>query len=249
LYLFSQKTKSELNRFYFLTESGFDGDRLGLALGRDIIPLKGLLDEHQSLTVLDLPFLNGLLQPKEFAQADFFSVTQRQVKRCLAWEPIQWFGVALGCLLALALIGNQALLAGLLNQEHKEGLRIRQQVLQTDGYALVEFESALDRVLAQVQQPASGDVIRRLTDGLPAAVWIREVALTLEAQPALILDADIKVDHVDLLKPTLVQLVERLKVHFKSARGLSVNNIDIHRPAVDGRGPGAYRIVLKLELI
>ena len=249
LYMFSQKTKTELNRV-FLLAAPFDSlESFGETLGREVIDLQPLLKGPPAIAIEGAPFLEGLLQPKDLAlAAPFFSLTHRRIKRELEWEPVQWAGIAVGALLLLALMGENFMLSRMIRIEAAETRRIQQQVARSAAL-LGDYDQALDRVLEAAERPVCADTIRRLLAGLPAGVQVQQLVVLLEEQPALKLNATVRADSTEQLKGMLAQLVARVKANFKTARNFSINDIEVGvHPGEGSDAISQYLIAMHLEL-
>jgi len=250
LYMFSQKTKTELNRVYLLAGPGETCESFGEMLGRDVIDLQPILKGISTIASEALPFLDGLLpSTNAIFKTSFFSLAHRRVKRELEWEPVQWAGILVGALLLLLLMGENLVLSRMLRQEHTASRIVEQQATQSAA-SLTDYEQALDRVLEAAERPVCADEVRRLLAGLPAGMQLQALDMDLEEQPAVKLTAKVRVGSTEQLKALLASLAARVKADFKSAQQFSINDIQV---SVD---PGAttetlahYVIALRLELI
>lgn len=249
LYMFSQKTRNELNRIYLLAHPTESPDLFGQALGREVIDIGGLLNKGQSIAIPEAPFIDAVLGRDDLAyKVPFFSLTHRLVKRELEWAPVQWAGILIGALLLMLLIGQSLLVGRMLHREMDEQGAIQHQILSAEA-DMGEYENALDRVLEAVEQPLGGDTLRRLLHHLPEGIRIREFTVDLDHPPAVQFSAAVQAEDADHLKVLLNRLVAHLKADFTFARGFSLNNIDV---AVDPQGGAEmapqYLIAVRLEL-
>ncbi|MFZ1986773.1 MAG: hypothetical protein WAU91_20345 [Desulfatitalea sp.] len=251
LYMFSQKTKSELNRIYLLAASPDGPEAFIQALGREVIDLNPLLADRPAFEIDAVPLLDGLLpRAVMFSQAPFFSVTQRQAQRELVWEPVQWAGVVIGIALLIPLLGENLLLGNMLRTAAQEKKSLRQSAGLSDRAPLEEYESELDSVLGVAERPVCADTVRRILASLPAGMRVQELGLALEAPAAVTLRAVFPARDAEQLKAALAQLVARLKTHFKTAPDFSISNIEIGMdPHTEGELAPQYVIALRLEMI
>lgn len=249
-YMFSQKAKTELGRVYLLSESSADSpERFSETLGREVVDLDPLLEGSQTISIEDAPFLDGLLHPKDLSlRVPFFSLIHRRIKHELWWEPVQWAGILIGALLLLPLIGENLLLGTMIRKETAESKRIQSEVDRSD--VLVEdVDQALDRVIEAAERPSCADTVLRLLAGLPAGIRIEALAVLLEDQPAVELDAKVRAESADQLKAILDQLVASVRANFKNADHFSLNDIDIGVDSgSDETSSSQYRISIRLEL-
>jgi hypothetical protein len=251
LYLFSQKTKSELSRFLLLVNRQMDTAAFGKALGHDIIAIDELLPISDTLAVDELTFLSGLLRPGDLnRQADFFSITQRQIKQHLAWRPVQWSGIVIGFLLLLFLIADNIYLNSLLGIETSAYRRMQtdSQILNTGK--LTDYEAALGHVLSHAVRPSAVDTIGRLIAGLPESVRFESLDFGLSDSSIVVWKAVVKVKRVEDLRRILTGLVKQINADFKLARELSLNDIDIiNDDSGSTKHSSGYGITVSMELI
>ncbi len=250
LYMFSQKTKTELKRIYLLAGPSENNRELFVqALGREVIDLHPQLDNNRTLAIQEVPFIESVLQPGDLTcQVPFLSLIHRQAKRELAWEPVQWAGILIGALLLMPLIGENLMLSKMLRKERTDHHTI-QQLADRSGAVISEYEYALDRVLEAAQRPSCADTVRRFLSCLPEEVRIRELEVALNPQPALKFSAAVQAEDAARLKTTLNRLVARVKANFTSVQDFSINAIDV---VVDPAGEAGkipeYLIAGNLEL-
>jgi hypothetical protein len=249
LYMFSQKTKNELNRLYLLAHPSESPDLFGQALGREVIDLGQLLKKGPSIAIPEAPFIDSVLGRDDLAyKVPFFSLTHRQVKRELEWAPVQWAGILIGALLLIPLIGQSLLLGRMLHREMAAQGAIEHQTLSAEA-DMSEYENALDRVLEAVEQPMGDDALRRLLHRLPEGIRVREIMVDLDHPPAVQFSAAVQAEDADHLKVLLNRLVERLKADFVLTRNFSLNNIDVVvDPNSGAEMPPQYLIAVRLEL-
>ena len=246
LYMFSQKTKSELSRIYLLAAAADGPEAFNQSLGREVVDLAPLLAGQATIELDDVPLLKGLLPETDaFTRPPLFSVTQRQVQRELAWEPVQLAGITIGMAMLLLLIGQNLLLGQMLRGDAEDRDNLRRQAI-SKAVSLAEYRSDLEQVLQARQRPECADTVQRILASMPAGLRVRELGLTLEETPAVNLKAAVPAQDAEQLKATLTRLVAGLKNNFNLPADFSLNNIEI------GMDPQAdrpqYLIAVRLEL-
>lgn len=251
LYMFSQKSKSELTRIYLLAAPPDGPEAFSQALGREVLDLNPLLADRPAFEIDTVPLLHGLLpRAAMFSRASFFSVTQRQVQRELVWEPVQWAGVLIGVALLIPLLGENLLLGSMLAKAAVEKQSLRQSAGLSERATLAAYESELDRVIGAAERPVCADTVRRILASLPVGMRVQELGLSLEAPAAVTLRAAFPARDAEQLKAALAQLVARLKTHFKTAPDFSISNIEVGMdPHTEGERAPQYVIGLRLEMI
>ena len=248
LYMFSQKTKSELKRFYLLSDASYNLEALPQTLGHDVIDINPLLTRLDPLENNELLRLNGVLDIS--LRDTFLNVSHRHVRRELEWEPVQWTGIIVGVLLLLLLIGENLVLKQIVRTEIVIPQSLSQKMQYSDGITLADDERAVDHVLQAIERPQACDAIYRLLTSLPNGVRIKDLNLDLETSSELTLTALVTAMDMDHLKEILTQLTRQIRHHFKSAQNFNVSDIDIHKDASNKMNATApYLISLKLGLI
>jgi len=247
LYMFSQKTKSELNRFYILSDVSYDFNSLKQALGHDVIDIDPLLTFSDISEDDELSCLNGVFDLS--LRGTFLNVSHRQIRRELEWEPVQWTGIFIGVLLLLLLVGENLILGRMFRAEADITEGLYQKMQSSDGITLSDDESAVDRVLQTIEQPQAYDAIYRLLVSLPDGVRLKKMDLALETPSEVTLTAFVSAMDTNRLKDILTQLTSQIRHHFKSAQGFSVNDIDVRKDSSNNIDPMApYLISLKIGL-
>lgn len=251
LYMFSQKSKSDLGRIYLLNAPPQILDIISQALGRDVVDITPQISNIRSLELPQVPFLNGLLSPNDLVSPPrFFNVTHRRVKQDLEWKPVQWAGILVGGLLLLALTGENLFLNRLKHIETVERQRNQQMLQDPAGTTLADYENLLDRVLYHAEQPTCADAILRMLATLPAEVRVKTLNVKVDDPPEVKLDAVVRAKSANHFKTSLALLVSKIKQTFINTENFSINDIDIR---MDPRGKEKaafhYRISLRLNLI
>jgi hypothetical protein len=255
LYMFSQTTKSELDQIYLFCNSDHCQEKLTELLGREVIDLKPLIKHGttETLDIAQLEILNGWVKKNRLnSKAPFFSVMHRQVKKTLAWLPVQWVGIAVGLVLLMGLAAEHAVLRTM-HQKARNDYRALQQYAmnETSGGGLSEYPQTLEQVLSRARQTMLVDAVHRMPAGFARQVQLNklEFAADGEAPPLLTVGALVGARDADELQATLKQLMAQLNQQFQSAKRLTLNDFDIrlNRPG-GGREPNRYHIEFRLEL-
>ncbi len=250
LYMFSQKTKSELNQLYLLNGSSGDLENLNQALGRDVIDFDALLDRSSAIVIDELPLLNGLLHPKLFSKhPSFLTVSHREVRRELEWEPVQWVGIFIGLILLLPLFGENVLLSKKLQEQTIgiQNLYLRQPT--EEGLTLADAGGKIEQILQSAEKIKPHEAIYRLLTSLPEMVRVQEIDMVLEGQAEINLTAMVSASDADHLQHILTQMGEGIRKNFLTAQAFSINNVDIRSHDSPGEGQFAvYLISFKVNL-
>ena len=251
LYLFSQRTKSELKQIYLLSSDPTSGEALGEALGRDLIDCAALIPADQrDLVIPEVPFLSGLFPRGQFARtASVFSVIHRRVKRQREWKPVQLTGIAVGLLLALLLLGEAFILDGKQRTAEAERRQLQHQMRASAGMVLADYAQTLEQVMQRIDRPSCGDVVLLTMASLPVNARLKEFDLALTPTPVIKVTALVDAQDTDQLRASLSQLITNLKATFTNMPPLSISDIDVGpAPDDDQQGLPRFTIVFQLEL-
>lgn len=251
LYLFSQKTKSELGRIYLYPDDGDLEQALEETLGREVTNCKNLwTDDTCDLAFAEVPALCGLLHLGAPAlQTSVFSIVHRRIKRQLEWRPVQLAGIAIALLLIVLFLGEALFLKGALREARQDRHRLQRQVRAGSVEGLASYTDAFEQVLQRSRQPSPADTLQRLLDALPANVRLEQLDLGAAAPPNLAVTALVKTRDMDHLRATLADLAAGMKASLGKARELPMDAIDVAPAALEGRPDGAhYRIAFQMEL-
>jgi hypothetical protein len=251
LYLFSQKTKSELKQIYLLAADPTSKAALSEALGRELIDCATLIPENQrDLVIPEAPFLSGLLPKGQPARpSSVFSVIHRRVKRQREWKPVQLAGIAVGLLLVLLLLCEAFMLDGKQRTAEDEGLQLQNQMRASTGAVLTDYAQAFEQVMQRVDRPSCADAVLLTMASLPVNARLKELDLSLMPNPVIKVTALVDARDTDQLRTTLAQLVANMKTTFTNAQPLSISDIDVGpAPDDDRRGLPRFTIAFQLEL-
>jgi hypothetical protein len=255
LYMFSQTTKSELDRIYMFCDSERCREKLADLLGREVIDLKPGI-EHGTPETLDIPqlaILNGWMNKKRLHnKAPFFSVMHRQVKQALAWLPVQWVGIAVGLVLLMVLCGEHFVLRTMHHNARNEHRSLQHIAMnESSGAGLSEYPHTLEQVLGRARRSMLVDAVHRMPADFAHQVQLNKLELAArdEAPPLLTVAALVQARDADELQIMLKRIMVQLNQRFESAKRLTLNGFDIrlNRPGTGGE-PNRYRIEFRLEL-
>jgi hypothetical protein len=252
LYLFSQKTKSELKQIYLLAAESSFGELLGDALGRELIDCDALLPESRNnLATPEVPFLSRLLtKGHSTKRTPVFSVMHRQVKRRLEWRPVQLMGVAVGLFLVVLLVAEAFCLSSMQRTAEDDHRSLQKQRRASADIVLTDYAVAFEQVMQRIDRPSCADTVLLTMASLPANIWLQELDMDVAPSPAIKVTAFVDARDTDHLRRTLTQLVARMKTNFKNTSALSINDIDVESTSgEDQQALFRFKIVFRLELV
>ena len=228
IYLFSQKARAEVDRFYMSSLGQLSASDLAGRLGREVEEVTGLEEDLTSdLTTIGHPgLLSGFCLPDLSRSQKYLSISHRQIEREQQWKPVQKVGIAFGLILILLLSGEGMLLW---KWSRPVGLQPVQgrTVNETEAVrALRQYNEALDLFLKESQRPSAGKTILHLASALPEAVWIKEMVVETEPNPGVVLTGTVSAERPGQLRETLSEFLENLNGPFQGSRSLGLQDID-----------------------
>ncbi|MFZ0131446.1 MAG: hypothetical protein WAK95_02810 [Desulfobacterales bacterium] len=228
LYLFSQKTKSEIDQLYLVAGESDSRSALSSAFDRDIQDLNPILaDAGAPAAAGAAQGAIGFLGPKDIVSAgDFASICHRALKKELEWKPVQTAATALGVIL-LVLLGLEAtVLYRWSNQMRLTGSHGRQGVTIEESQNIQQYNQALEVLLGEAKRSSPQEVLHKLARSLPPNVRIQEVVLEVEETPGVTLKAFVRSIDQEQFKACLSALTAGLNANFKDNRPMTVADID-----------------------
>jgi len=242
LYLFSQKTKSDLNQIYLFPDASGLREALEEALGREVTHCEALQTENQCrIAFAEVPALCGVLTMNLPQQgASVFSVIHRKIKRQREWQPIRRMGVAVGLVLVLLLAGEALFLRNELRKAEHDQHNLNRQMRSMTATALTDYTMAFEQVRQRVQRPAGPEPIRKTLACLPHNVRLTKLDLALADPPRLQVTALVEARDTERLRASLAELVANTRSHFQGAQAFALKDIDVapvpldRRPALPG---------------
>jgi hypothetical protein len=251
LYLFSQKTKTEIDNLFLVSHEKDSGRALSDVLGREIQDLNYMIDDANALqSSADATGAIGFLSPSDILPGKkILSLCHRALKKELEWKPVQFAGIAVGLILFL-LLGLETIVL------HKWSHQI-QVPMSTGGNSLTAEESlkiqqyneALDAILNEMERRSPIEVLRKLAQALPPNVRIQEMVLETEDNPGVDLKAVIRADDPEHFKACLSSLIADINANFQGGRIMTVSDIDFevnqNQPGQEGQD---YSIKFRLDL-
>ena len=231
LYLFSQKTKSEMGKIYLISPDRDSARILSDNLGREVTVfsaaapgLKGLQESPEISEYLGPvgPFNTVDLSPSKL----YFNLTHCSLRKILEWKPVQTFGMVLGLTLVLLLAVESLFLWGWSRVNRDQMAQSRSMNGARQNQLIREYDQALDLITAATDRPSPRNVIIKIGNSLPDNTWIMDMNIETETPPGVVINGVIKASGADQLRNTLATLLKNLNRHFQGTRALSIQDID-----------------------
>lgn len=225
LYLFSQKAKAEIDRFYVASFGHVEAADLSEKLGRKVEEVVGLEEElaRVSTTIGQPGLLSGLYLPDLSQTQRFVSISHKLMEKEQHWKPVQKVGTAVGFVLLLLLAGEGVLLWQWSRPVGTETTpRASEAVV-----ALRQYNEALDLFLTESKRPSAVKTIIDLARSLPEDVWIKDMVIETEPTPGVALTGTVRAEQPSQFRETLNEFLDGLKDRFEGARSLGLQDIDV----------------------
>ena len=228
LYLFSQKSKAEIDQVYMASFGYVDARTLSERMGRDVDEVPGLEEglTKENVTIGLPGLLSGFCLPDLSRSKNFLSITHRQIEKEQQWKPVQKVGIAVGLVLLLLLSGESLLLwkwSRPVELEAGQGKGTRQV---ESARALQQYNEALDLFLKESQRPSASKTIINLARALPDDVWIKEMVIETEPNPRVALTGTVRASKPGQLQKALSEFLDNLNNHVQGRRSLGLQDID-----------------------
>jgi hypothetical protein len=239
LYLFSQKTKGELDRIYLIDGAGGSGGFLRAAFEQQLVDL----DAGGERLAEEIGFIQGIRQDGRIPRLDpRHAVTHRRIRARLQWRPVQWAGMVAGALLAL-LLGAEA---AWLERAGPPAAQLRSTAAPA-ALALPELDAALDDLMAHAGRPSAAAVFGRLSAALPDQVHLTRIKLDL-ATATLELTAAFPGDSIDDFRRRLKSFVKGINAHLRPARPVGIEDFVLHAEDRPIAAKPGHQVTLKAVL-
>ena len=231
LYLFSQKTKSDVDNIYLLSSDIGNTQLLSDNLGREVIDFG-----------IDVPDLEGLQESSSISEylgpvGSFNTVdlspsklhlnlTHSSLKKTLEWKPVQTVGLVVGLLLIFLLAMESLFLWEWPHVTRDQMARNGSMSGINQKQNIQQYSEALDQILAETDRPSPRRVIINVGRSIPDNTWITDMDIEMETNPAVAINGVVRASGADQLKDTFSIFLKNLNRYFRGTRSLSIQNID-----------------------
>jgi hypothetical protein len=230
IYLFSQKTKSEIDQIYLLSTSKKDIHDLSNMLGRDIINLNPLFDmaSFEPVFPKDLGPVGAFTAEDIDPDQKYVNISHKSVKEELRWTPVQYQGIVAGAVLA-ALLFLQALFIFIWSYANTQQLSNSQVMADLNQkFIIMQYNQSLDTILMEAERLSPRDIFIKIAKSLPENLKITSIEIEVENLPVMDLRGEIRAKNPEILKNTLTELVNNLNQNIQSSQPININDIEFN---------------------
>ena len=231
LYLFSQKTKSEMGKIYLISPDEDSASQLSDNLGREVTDLSAVTSDWKRLR--GPPEVSRQLGPTgAFNTSDLapsklnLNLTHSSLRKVLEWKPVQTVGIVLSLIMLLVLVTESLYLWGWFRVNGNQITQSRSMSADKQKELVQQYSKALDLILAETDRPSPQKVIIKIGRALPENAWVTDVDLETETNPGVVLNGVIKASGAKQLRDTLATLLKNLNQDFQGTRSLRIQDID-----------------------
>jgi hypothetical protein len=250
LYLFSQKVKSEISRFYLVPSADIDETGLSERIGKNVRRIgtdrNAGLDNGKNI-LMPGPLTN-------FLAADIYSgtipaISHRVVVMEKFWHTVQLTGIITGVVTLLLLCAETAYFSYWSDRHISPGAASLSKNISDNHRSVGHFNEILDLVMNERQRPDPSDILAGIALSLPEKVTVRELLFNFESPSHIIIKGTVKAEGPDLIKSTLSEMVESLTRNLNPARPPVIGDIgfDLEGNA-EGQTLQGYKFHVKVDM-
>lgn len=247
LYLFSQKTKSDLNEFYFMSSSKEDISATTEAIGVNINNMSDLMLEQEHV---DRDLAQSLGSLPFFKFKDFHTSTQLphipHLKRTreMMWKPVQRAGLAIGIFL-LCLIFIEG--AYIWNRTNQLNNRVKKSRAMESNEKIEQYNEAIDLLLQDSKRKSPAQIISGIINSLPDQYQPKEIYLDLEQNPSFTFSSTVLIDDIDSFRSSLSDFVSKTNKHLPLKKEMGIQDIEFKKDSTSNNLNENYSIQVKAE--
>ena len=250
LYLFSQKVKSEISRFYLVPSENIDETGLSERIGKNIRRLGTDREEGR-----DADNKNPMPGPlAAFSLADIDSATipaisHRMVVMEKFWHTVQLTGIITGIITLMLLCAETAYFSYWSNRNILPKAASLSKDITDNRRTVGHYNEMLDLVMNERQRPDPANILAGIALSLPENVTVRELLFNLESPSQVVINGIVRADEPDRIKSTLSELVEGLTRNLNPGRPPVIGDIglDMEGSAGDQSLQG-YKFHIKVDM-
>lgn len=223
LFLFSQKTKSDIDDFYLLSSCNDEIERLRKTLDRDIEDLNKIISHDPD------PDMEKSIGPlASFTPADispsqgYLTISNKNLKNTIAWKPVKHTGIVIGVCLVILLSLESLFIYKWSRLNGIDRFKPDTQSRQT----LSEYNKALDVLIREKSHPNPKQIIEKLIMSLPDNIILNEISIEFEKNPNLDFNGTITAATPAQVRSTLSQLVTGLNTYLTGKRPVTLEQIN-----------------------
>lgn len=251
LRLFSQKAKSEVNRFFFVSSTQITETELAEKLGKDIVRIE--TDRKEVFEAKEEDFMPAPLSAFSLSDIDQKMVpfiSHRLVVIEKAWRSVQRTGIITGLLLFLLLCSEAFYLNHWSLSNLLFGTTAVSKDMMTNRQIIIgQYNEILDLVVNERRRPDPAGVLAGIVLSLPESVTVQDLNFNLESPFHVIIRGTIKADVPERVKSALSAMVDGLTRNLKLSKPAVIGDIGFDMEQGGGDfGSSDYKFHIQLDL-
>lgn len=219
LYLFSQKVKSEISRFYIVPSANIDETGLSEKIGKNIRRIE--IEKERGRNADNKNQMPGPLAT--FSREDIDSATMPAISHRIVvmekfWHTVQLTGIITGILTLMLLCAETAYFSYWSNRYILPEAASLSKDITDNRRTVGHYNEMLDLVMNERQRPDPANIFAGIALSLPENVTVRELLFSFESPSNVIIKGIVTADGPDGIKSTLSAMVERLTRNLNPGR-------------------------------
>jgi len=250
IYLFSQKTKSDVTYLIVYDQDEAVAATLAERLGRDVIDFRKLEgDAYQKKKPVSEFGPAGAFSEKDVSpQNEFHYVSHKIWQTARDWRPVQVTGIAVGLLLFLILGAGYFYLFKVSQMEQVPVSQAGNIGGKAPRMILSEYNDAVNYLLQEQQRLSTRTTLMYLAEALPENVELADATITVAPSSEVVLKCTVGATNTDDFKYTLGKLLGNLKLRFEGVKQVNLKDIEIQAVEAKGENFQVYTIAFKFNL-
>jgi len=248
LYLFSQKTKSDLSEFYFMSVCKEDMSGITESIGVDVNNMSEFLLEEEHIDS-DLAQTLGSFSFFKFkgfhTSAQLSHIPHRKKIKEMMWKPVQRAGIAIGAILLLLLCIESGYIW---NQTNQLKNRLENSRAMTSNEMVDQYNEALDLLLKDSNRKSPVHILSGIINSLPKQYQPKEIYLDLEQNPYFTFSSTVLINDIDIFRSSLSDFVTNSNKQLPLKQKLKIQDIEFNKDTVSGSTNNNFYIQVKAEL-
>ncbi|MBA3036259.1 MAG: hypothetical protein FP814_07170 [Desulfobacterium sp.] len=250
LRLFSQKAKSEVNKFFFVSSTQIKETELSDRLGKDIVRIE--IDSKEGLEAKKEDFMPAPLSAFSLSDIDHKmvpTISHRLVVMEKAWHSVTRAGIITGALLVF-LLGFESFYLNFLSGSYsKSQMAALSNSMMTNRQVIEKHNETIDLITNEMQRPDPASILGGIALSLPGSVAMEELTFNLESPFQAIISGRVKTNNPGGIKPDLSAMVEGLTRNLKLSKPAVIGDIGFDMEQGGGDlGSAGYKFHIQLDL-
>ncbi|MBF0120224.1 MAG: hypothetical protein HQK79_15420 [Desulfobacterales bacterium] len=226
LYLFSQKTKIEVDQFFILSINKDDIKELGVSIGKEIKNLGPLFDSnllpYENIKEIGASYFFG---KNDLSRSNnVFSISHKILKAETEWKPIQLTGIIIGLLLIVILLGETFLIF-----QYSNKFQLPSNIIRADREQrqhIQKVNQSLDSILLETQKPNPVELSANILKSLSENIILSELKIETDMNPGIEFKGIVKAKDPDNFKEIISSFVHALNKNIKLNQPVNIKDVN-----------------------